>query len=340
MAMVKANAYGHGVLPIVHFASEELGAKNFGLATLSEAIEIREELPQLKAELYVFSDVQIALKDGSEIYLNRRILPVISQLSDLEFFLAHRDFSHCPLVLKFNTGMNRLGLGMDEVSQVIDLLKKSGRKSIHHLMTHLASSSKGLEHEQNKRQIENYLALKKDFRASAIEIEHSSLANSGAIEEKIANVDGTTSFVRPGLMLFGGGHSSEIISRLETYILHSFPVKKGTPIGYEGILAPSDGQILIMALGYGDGITNSYQGVELNYRGQRGYIFGRVNMDMAQVFFPEGDYFNHHDPKGETLILWGDRGREGFDKLVKQAKLIPYEAYCLLSRRIPRVYTS
>ena len=69
--MVKADAYGHGMIPIVKFSHFELGIKEFGCASVGEALKLREAIPDGQFEIYVFSDVQIVLKAAKEIYLNK-----------------------------------------------------------------------------------------------------------------------------------------------------------------------------------------------------------------------------------------------------------------------------
>ena len=343
MAMVKANAYGHGAVPIVRFACQNLGLKEFGLATLGEAIYLRDELPELDFEAYVFSDVQIALQECKEIYLNRRILPVLSNIEDLSFFLADKDFRHFPLILKFNTGMNRLGIKMDDLDHVANLLKKFGRKTIDHLMSHFACASQSMfKVKMNQKQLENFKRLKSELRARGIQVEKSSFSNSGAIEQKAGLEE---SHIRPGLMLYGpssltlpnrkGVWSGQMISRLETYIIQTFEVGPGEPIGYGATPCPRNGVVAIVALGYGDGIINRYRGAKIRHNGHVGEIYGRVNMDMAQVFFEQDAVCDLR--AGDIMTIW-DHDQESFLELAESIDTIPYEIFCQLTPRVPRVY--
>ena len=103
--MVKADGYGHGMIPVARFACVELGIKEFGCATIQEAMNLREELNDLEFDIYVFSDIQIELHENVDIYLKKRIIPVISNVSELEYLLTNPEFRNFPLCLKFNTGM-------------------------------------------------------------------------------------------------------------------------------------------------------------------------------------------------------------------------------------------
>lgn len=342
--MVKADAYGHGVLPIVRYVYQELGVKEFGCATLAEAMHLREHLPDLEFEVYVFSDVQIELQDSSDFYLNRRIIPVISNQHDLTFFLEHREFSHFPLCLKFNTGMNRLGLDDADVDQVAQQLKKNSRRSVYHLMTHLACGSQSMNSlKKNTQQRERFDALIKNFQAAGLSVERTSLSNSGALEQGVGR---DFSHIRPGLMLYGPsslipqisnlrqwrGHN---ISKLETYILHVFQVKKGTPIGYGARVCPREGVIAVVALGYGDGISTRFAGAHFNHGAHRGQVMGRINMDMTQILFPPEAA---QDLKvGDKFTLW-DHRPETVEDLSQETGALSYELFCQLTHRVPRVH--
>ena len=116
--MVKADAYGHGMIPIVKFSHEKLEIKEFGVATLEEALKLRKELPHSKFEIYVFSDLQLPITENKEKFKQNRIIPVIATLGDLDYFLMENEFKHFPLCLKFNTGMNRLGILLKDTNLV------------------------------------------------------------------------------------------------------------------------------------------------------------------------------------------------------------------------------
>lgn len=341
--MVKADGYGHGMVPLVRFAAKELGIREFGCATLGEALTLREELADLDFEIYVFSDVQIELKACTELYLHRRIIPVISNYHDLEFILDHSDFRHFPLCLKFNTGMNRLGIDYTDADQVAKRIKRSGRRQVYHAMTHFASAHLDLSQDQlgcnQQARFEQILTTLKDH---GLNIERTSRANSGAIEQKAGMHD---SHIRPGLLLYGPNsvakeHRAQLswwkgnlISQLETYILHVFEVDAGATVGYGASPVDQPGVIAIIALGYGDGFSTRYRGAHLTHRGHVGQVIGRVNMDMAQVLFP---LEAKKDLKMmDKFIIWG-KDRDSFMGLAEETQMLTYELFCQLSARIPR----
>jgi alanine racemase len=342
--MVKADAYGHGMIPIVKFSHEKLGIKEFGVATLEEALKLRKELPHSKFEIYVFSDLQLPITENKEKFKQNRIIPVIATIGDLDYFLGEKDFKHFPLCLKFNTGMNRLGILSKDANFVARKIKDSGRKSIYHLMSHFSSASYPLNNENNQSQLNSFSEVKKVFKDNSIIIEKTSLANSGAIEQGFGLEE---SHIRPGLILYGPSSlnnenrklskwTGKNISSLETYIILTFEVKKGMPIGYGATPCPHDGIMAIIALGYGDGFSTRYQGAHLDHKGHRGIIIGRVNMDMSQILF---SLESKEDIRtGENLVIWGNDPREILN-FSDETRTIPYEIFCQLTERVPRVYT-
>lgn len=342
--MVKADAYGHGMVPIVRYAVCELGVREVGCATIGEALTLRSELPELEFEIYVFSDVQIELKVCTELYLHRRIIPVISNIQDLDFLLEHSDFKHFPLCLKFNTGMNRLGLDLESCETIIQKIKRSGRREVYHLMTHFASAHLDLAQDSLGRlQNERFEQILKEFTAQGLSIVHRSRSNSGAIEQKVGLMD---SHIRPGLLLYGPHSVDEplrgqswwngkLISQLETYIIHTYQVKAGDAVGYGATRVTRDGLIAIIALGYGDGLSTRYLGAELSHHGYNGEVVGRVNMDMAQVLFPREAHKTLNT--GDKFVVWGQEVSP-FMKLATETKTLTYELFCQLSNRVPRVH--
>ena len=342
--MVKAEGYGHGLLPIVRFAASELKIKEFGCATLGEARLLREELPDLDYEVYVFSDVQIEFPRCFEIYLNQRVIPVLSTIETLEFVLKSPDFKFFPLVLKFNTGMNRLGLDYLELEKVIKLLKTHGRQSINHLITHFACSASEIDGKSmTVTQYDRFKDLKKTFQASGISIEKTSVSNSGAIEQGFGLEE---SHVRPGIMMYGPTclnpelrskslWTGKNISTLETYIIHTLKIKKGMPVGYGARTVNEDGVVAYLALGYGDGFSTRYDGATLMHNNHQGKIFGRVNMDMAQVFFPQSAV--SAIKTGERFEIW-NHDVQSILNFSDQTKTIPYELVCSSTSRVPRHY--
>jgi len=331
IAMVKADAYGNGLLPVSRALSDNYGVKTLGCATLSEGVQLRKNL---ESEVFVFSDTE--LKDDAlrRAYDDPGLIPVIHLKSDLE--VALNCLPKVPLVLKLETGMNRLGLTLEDLEPFLPDLRSRG---VRHLMTHFSCSYQDLkEKDKTHRQFELFNSMKKYLMDERVSIEETSVANSGAIEQGFGVVE---THVRPGLMMYGPpsvmpqrwrGHQ---ISRLVTKVLKTFCVKKGTPVGYGIFVAPEDLYMAILPVGYGDGILTYASGVNLTVNGIPGRIFGRVNMDMTFVAFDMS-----HEGKlkeNDAVEIWNHDNRV-INDIAEQMKTHAYQVMCAISSRVPRIY--
>lgn len=333
--MVKANAYGHGLLPLSKFLSHEIGIKQIGVASLGEAMAIIKDEPSLPSKLYVFSDTEIHDSEYSKFYLSHDVTPVLHQLVDVERVVSDSNFRRVPLVIKLNTGMNRLGIDKDEWEKLVTILKKNGRSEIEHLMTHFSCADMRLkEGDRTHRQYEMFQEAKSYLSASGIQIKSTSVANSGAIGQRFGIQE---SFVRPGIMMYTGneqgGHN---ISKLRAKIIKTYPVKKGTPVGYGNHVAGDDGVVVVLPLGYGDGVLTYASGTKLVVNGAPCQLFARVNMDLMFLFFRTADF--PQLKRGDTVELWNHDPKVIVD-IADQMKTISYQLLCAVSSRIPRIYS-
>jgi len=337
--MVKANAYGHGILEVVQFAFEELGITEFGCASLGEAMAIRKNLPKINCHLYVFSDAEIQDKDYREQYVDYNIYPVIHCLEDLQVVLTDPDLKWLPLVLKFDTGMNRLGIAVDQIEAVIELVRKFDKKEIHHLVTHFANSYLIMkEGDKTHRQYHQFLQLKSEFEKAGITVANSSCANSGAIEQGFGLEH---SHIRPGLMMYGPAGtgrsdlwSGKTISTFKTKVLKTMPIRKGTPVGYGGHVCGKDGYIAYLPIGYGDGFLTFFSGGELKVEDQIGKVLGRVNMDLTALYF---ETLPKDLRSGSQVTIWDDE-KYDISELSTQMKTIAYQLFTSITGRVPRRY--
>lgn len=337
--MIKAQAYGHGLLQTALFASEQCGVDCLGVATLGEAKLIREQLPTLKKDIFVFSDTQIWDEDSLTDYLDLSVIPVISDLSDLKTLLSDTRFRHAPLVLKFNTGMNRLGIGYEQMDELIDTLSRANVKTIRHVMTHFACSY--LLHRPNdrtERQLDLFKRIIKEIESAGFAIEETSSSNSGAIEQGVG-VEHT--HIRPGLMLYGPNSCAQsdwdgvCISSLESFVLKSEFAKRGMPIGYGATPLPADGQLVYLPLGYGDGMFTFFAGKKIKLEGVEASFVGRVNMDISVLFIPDTSRLLF--PRGRSLQLWG-HDNKGLGDFAAAVKTHPYQILTGIGPRVPRAY--
>ena len=338
--MVKANAYGHGLEDIALFAQNELDVKNFGVASIGEGVKLSQILTD-DVRVFIFSDTGLLFEEGRDKIASHKVIPVLSSLEELKIFFKDSRFKHYPFVLKVNTGMNRLGLDEWEMEEVIAQIKLAGRKSITHLMGHFSQSyfevQTGDSTQQQLKKFQNY---KKVFTDHGIEINETSHANSGAIEQKLAL---TETHIRPGLMLYGPPSvgvlkkqkrlwKGKLISHLKTNIIHMRKLKKGDSIGYGNSKLTEDAMIAFLPLGYGDGFLTYYTGQEISSSLGTLKIFGRINMDITQVILPKGSKAR----VGDEVTFFNDI--EEFLSFCKATQSISYQVLTSLSSRVPRSY--
>ena len=336
--MVKANAYGHGLLPISKFIENKMDGKYFGVASIGEAKKLLPELQNSKSKIFVFSE--LCLRDKTQIYeTTSQVVPVLAAMDDLEFFLETEIFKKIPLVLKFNTGMNRLGFSESEVQEVISLCKKYERMDIFHIMTHFANSFLPISgKDRTTKQYALFVRIKQELLKAGFNIEQSSCSNSGAIEQEFG-LDET--HIRPGLMLYGPyscfknrAWYGETISDLRTKIIRIEKVKRGQPIGYGSFVCHDNGYLIYLPLGYGDGILTYYSGKDFYIDETKVRIMGRVNMDLTLLFCKE---LPDNWCVGKELHWW-DSGKNDISKFAEAVKTHQYQIFTAITDRVPRRY--
>ena len=328
-AVVKANAYGHGLLR----AAEALrSADGFALLDLNEAARLREAgfaHPVLLLE-GIFDAHDIETVDALHL------TPVVHCREQIDLLEAASASNHLrrPLdvYLKVNSGMHRLGFSGEVVAKAYTRLKGlRGVKSIT-LMTHFADAdgATGVA-----AQMHNF-----DTAAGAL-AGHRSLANSAAILRFPAT---HADWVRPGIMLYGASPFQDQSAHalgftpamtLESELIAVQHLKRGDGIGYGYIFrAPSDMRIGVVACGYADGYPRhapgtSEAGTPILVAGVRTRTVGRVAMDMLYVDLtpvPQAGI-------GSRVTLWG----EGLsaDEVAAAAGTVSYELMCALAARVP-----
>lgn len=334
LAMVKADAYGHGSIPITHFLFNELKIKDFGVATLGEGIDLRKNLSLIGAQIFVFSDLEF--ESSFNQFVEWNLIPVISDLDSLKIYFSHNIQRYLPLVLKFNTGMNRLGLNLSMVDEVIRLCKNYNQREIFHVMSHLSDSYMQDSSQVKKQQVvfgEIISSLK-----TACTIQHTSIGNSAYIEQEMFQDE---SYVRPGLALYGGdpvypfSRCSKLVSSFYFKIIAVRTLREGDLLGYGNTMLSQDSQVAIANFGYGDGFSTLIQGTDLLIDGDPVKIIAKVNMDLTFLLFPK----NKKIKAGDVFSLWS-RHDDNFYRLFHQSQGSPYTLTTQISSRILRKYVT
>ena len=324
MAVVKANAYGHGLVSTALCLAD---ADAFAVARLEEALALRGAGVRKPIVLLegVFNGEQMAeaARQNLEIVVHEQ-----EQISLLEAFAGSHRFS---VWLKIDTGMNRLGFRPSRAPGALAQLEALGER-LHELklMTHFASSD-----ERDSRLTREQLArfdVLTHGRTNA-----RSLANSAAL---FAEPESRADWVRPGLALYGVSPFGDQIGaslglspamRLVSTVLAVRDVPAGETVGYGGIWrAQRDSRLAIVAAGYGDGLPRALpNGTPVLVRGRRGELAGRVSMDMIAVDVTGIDAVQ----VGDAALLWGPE--MPVEEIAAHAGTISYELLCGVSQRVP-----
>ncbi|PCI55223.1 MAG: alanine racemase [Alphaproteobacteria bacterium] len=329
---VKADAYGLGARDVVSALSEE-GARRFFVATLDEAITVRNVLPQ--ADIHILNGF---MDDARDVYRAHNLSPVLNSLSEIELY---RSFSHdceeaLPAIIHFDTGMNRLGLVSDEARILCDDLSLLDGIDLQFIMSHFSSSEEE-ENPINTAQYKRFKDLTLYFKGVK-----QSLCNSGGV---FLSQEYHLDMTRPGIALYGGCAVSKMeevirpVVSLSAPILQIHSVKKGEYAGYnETHCFDKDGHVAIISIGYADGVLRSLaNNGALYWRDYKLPIRGRVSMDLLICDLsavPLQDY----PVVGDMVEVLG--AHQSIDDLAKDAGTAAYEIITSLGARYKRNYIS
>ena len=336
LAVVKANGYGHGAVPVSKVLLEE-GASVLGVATVDEARELREagiDGRILILGRMVKEDIPGALRWQTEITLTH---------PDMALWVSEeavRKGVTVPVHLKVDTGMTRLGFYWETAMQEILKVLELPGIDLCCVFTHFANADLG-DREFTRLQIERFEVLHHALNESGTRVCHH-ISNSAAI---LTGQTPEGCGVRPGIMLYGSSPSGSIpaeslkpILSWKCRVLQVKEVPAGTGVSYgHDFVTSRVSRIATIAVGYADGylrcLTNRGQ---VLIGGGRAPVVGRVTMDMTMV-----DVTDLPDVKpGDEVVLIGKQGGGTItaEEVADWAGTINYEIYCALSHRVPRYY--
>ena len=315
MAVIKANAYGHGMLAV---AEQLVDADMFAVAMPAEAYALRDAgCVKPIIVLHGFCNAG-ELERFSELKLSS----VVHQLAQLQILLEHDIASAIDCWLKVDTGMHRLGVSLDQVDVYFKQLKSCDNVSNVFLMTHFSCSDE-VSNSSNINQLNNFIKITEDVVADA------SVANSAAIMRlPKSHFD----VVRPGIMLYGSSPFADVtaaelglesVMQFESMLIDVKTVKAGASIGYGNTFTSvNDMTIGVVAVGYGDGYSrHAKNATPVWLNGQCCNLVGRVSMDSLCI-----DLTGVDATIGERVVLWG---REvSVDRVAQSCDTIAYELLC------------
>jgi len=330
MAVIKANAYGHGKIAVASYLSN---VDSFAVARLQEALELREagvkEPIVLLEGVFSDEDLRQSTAQGFEV--------VVHCHEQLEMLKAYEGAA-ATVWLKIDTGMNRLGFHPNEAAEVLSMLGDMSAVAELRLMTHLATAD-DVGNELTQGQLDRFASIVRGFEGAV------SIANSPATLgwPDIANAHEYFGFsgdhwVRTGLALFGVSPYVERsaadlnlkpVMQFEARLIARKRLRAGARVGYHGrYAAETDTTMGIISAGYGDGYSRHFRdGSPVLLNGRRVPLIGNVSMDMIAVDLG----LDTNDKVGDVAILWGDG--LAIEELAPWADAIPYELICGVMNR-------
>lgn len=335
LAVVKADAYGHGVVPVAQRLQAD-GVDGFGVALAEEGLELRE----------AGIDRAILVLNGINGGAHREIVaagltPVLYELDEARAFQRVSAGRPIDVHLKVDTGMGRLGVPLGELTEFLRALRELPTIRIAGLMTHLSTAD--VDPEYVKLQLDGFRHAEGLVRRFGHEPAVLHAANSAAV---FRHPESHFDWVRPGISIFGYPGSGEVHAdlrpamRWRTEVLRVRTLEPGESAGYgRSFRATRRTRLATIPIGYGDGLLRaaSNRGHVL-IRGTRCPIVGNIAMDLTTV-----DVTERPDTTiGDEAVLLGEQEGASLDArdLAQAAGTIPYEVLTNVSRRVPRVYVN
>jgi alanine racemase len=345
-AVVKADAYGHGAERCA-LALEAEGAKWFGVTTTDEGVPLREV--GLRGRILLMTGFWRGEEDE---VVRQNLTAAVWEPWHVEALSRAAEHLGAPpqaVHLKVDTGMGRLGVTLENLPAICDVIRRSPRVALEGLFTHFASSEvlDAPDVQEQMRRFEQALVIVKEHGLSPV-LCH--MDNTGGI---LAQPSSWNNMVRPGLALYGYSLplfrsglpvSTSVKLPLEpvlswrTRIVSIKETPAGQALGYGGtFVTKGASRIGVLPVGYADGYNRelSNQG-RVIVRGQYAPIVGKISMDLTLV-----DVTGIAGSKvGDEVILLGSSGSATVSapEIADLCRTIPYEILCGISKRVPRNY--
>ncbi|MBE0572782.1 MAG: alanine racemase [Ignavibacteriaceae bacterium] len=337
MPVLKANAYGHGLVRIAQLY-EELKADYLGVAVVEEGILLREM--GIKIPILVLGGVwgnQIPLFLKNNLSITASSIDKLKQIDETAAKMKTKAIVH----LKIDTGMERIGVHYYNAEKFLDAAYSYKNIFVEGIYSHFATA----EFEDltfPKLQLERFNQVLDYFNKHSIKSPLRHISNSGAILQlPEANLD----MVRPGIMLFGVYPSKNIKKTVvvnpaltwKSLVVYFKVIKDGNSVGY-GLTWKPDHNIraITIPVGYGDGYFRSMSHkAKVLLNGKLYPVIGNISMDQIVVNIENDSAYN-----SDEVILLGSGGKNSItaEDLAEWAGTIPYEILTNINTRVPRIY--
>ncbi len=340
--VIKANAYGHGMLELATELDDNQTVNAFAVARIEEALQLRAA--GISKRIIVLSgvissaDLSLCAAHQLEAVIHN---PITAQHWCQTLHENTASQAACHIWLKVNTGMNRLGLNQEQFTQVENTILQAPNAltcdKLCGIMSHF-SSSEDVTNQQNAQQksVFNFFihsALLQHFPSAKL-----CLSNSGGI---LYHPDSHHNAVRSGISCYGlpPGNDEQLaqhlqpVMRLKSRIIAIHALNTGDSAGYnEQFIAQKPSTLATVAIGYGDGYPRAVtNGTAVYVNGETAAIAGRVSMDLISIDISGLS----HVAIGDEVELWGEH--ISCDTLAKQCQTISYELVTRVSQRVKRV---
>ena len=341
MAIVKADAYGHGFLEVAKVLSEN-GADCFGVATLDEAKKLRDA--GFSQDILILSsimeeDIKEALIYGITMTVcSYEGAKAISDISKAEAIKAK-------IHIKLDTGMGRIGwvVGDGDNLDVLDEIIKISKLDnlvLEGIFSHFSTSDEENQ-DYTRLQFKRFMSVCDGLKSKGLDIPIKHIANSAAV---IMYPEYHLNMVRPGVILYGLYPSNEVdrtkillrpAMTLKSKITYIKTLEENRGISYgKEYITKEPKKIATVPVGYADGYVRSYAGCgEMIVNGKRVKIVGRICMDQCMIDVTNVNNINI----GDEVTLFGDSVVTAED-IAEKMGTINYEAVCMVGKRIPRIY--
>jgi len=347
-AVVKANAYGHGVAPVATALRPVMQADDlFAVATLREAQTLRLQVPGtpiliLRGPVSLEEMYAVLAQDFCWVLHSPWQLELLQQA----LAGATRPASACVKVwIKTNTGMNRLGLPAQRVAEMYQAIGAQGLQAQVVLMSHLATADDRTA-SLTQQQVQAFEQLGQALSAAGHELTTTLAASAGILGWPQSHAD----IVRPGIMLYGSSpmmgregpdENLQPVMNLFSRLIAVNEVSAGDTVGYGATFtAPRAMRIGVIGLGYADGYPRhapSGTPVVIHAQGQAYFapLAGRVSMDMLTV-----DLTDVPAQAGDEVLLWGQAWNASLpaDRIAALCQTIAYELFCQVTGRVEFIY--
>ena len=337
MAIVKANAYGHGLVPVaLHLQAQ--GVEQLGVAFLEEGIALREA--GVTVPILVMGGIfgpQAAQFIAHDLEITVSSLDKLRQVEDAASELGRKATIH----LKIDTGMERIGVHSYSCGPFIEAAVASPWCTIKGIYSHLACADDPGS-QMTALQVERFAEACAHFDRLGAPMPLRHLANSGGV---LHFPDTWLDMVRPGILLYGvlpDPLSQATVDvrpalSLVSQVVYFKVVEAGHPVSYGATWAPAhDTRVVTIPIGYGDGWPRALSSRgEVLIRGHRHRIVGRICMDQFMVDIGQGSAWNEDEV---VLVGHQDDAMIPVEAVAQVAGTIPYEILTGLNQRIPRLY--